>query len=237
MRRFTVAELEEAKTALKNLQLTVPSKNKPDSSLSIHQIEHIKKNLDPNTGGIRYTLTHSGELYLGANHNPQKALATGDLFFKFNARGKLTLTALSNYTDNVYHLFAVLAVVREHQIERVPELQFMQNDPPDTFAVPEAEVSEVLSVSPPKLTESLIAANNPKLINATADLVEDEDEYFEEVCFLEHYTTRKWKGGSSASPGGLFGAQDLKRKQQNRSPVSTADLDAILEEPDLPGYN
>ncbi len=231
MRRFTVAELEEAKTALKNIQLTVLSEHKPESSLSIHQIKHIKNNLDPNTGGIRYTLTHAGTLYLGSNHNPKNVLATGDLFF--NTRGKIT--ALSNYTDNVHHLFLVLAVLREHQIDSILELQFMQNNPPDTFLIPETERTAILSVVSPHLIASLITANKPTSGHPSDDLLDDEDAYFEEICFLESRTS-KWKGGSSASPVGLFGAQDLDRKRQqyNRSPVTITDL---LEETDLPGYN
>ncbi len=220
MRRFTVAELEEAKDALRKIQLTVLTSTKPETALLLHQLKNIQSHLEPNTGGLRYALPASGELFLRTNFNPHNALATGDLFFSPNNK----VTALSNYTDNVHHLFLVLAILRENQVECAHELQLMQNNPPDTFLISQKEISEVLSVLPPAFVKSLVAVNTPTNLEEAVR----EDEYFEEVCFLEGFNYQKpWKGGSSASPDGLFG-----KRPQRQAPTSIAvDLD------DLPGYN
>ncbi|MDF1646646.1 MAG: hypothetical protein P1U61_06680 [Legionellaceae bacterium] len=210
MRRFTVAELKEAITALNAIRLTVLSNHTPALSLSIHQLDDIKKGLDPNTGGIRYTLARSGQLFFGLNHKSEETLATGDIFF--NQQGKVT--GLSNYTTNINHLFLVVLVLQKHQIKCVPDLQFLQDDPPDTLVVSESELSHIFSGLSSDRTEDLIAANKLTLSNAPDS---EEDELFEEICFLENYYTHmsnKWNQGSSASPNGLF-----SERRHNNTPV------------------
>lgn len=223
MRRFTVAELDEAKRALAKIHLTVLSSTKPETALFLHQLKNIQSLLDPNTGSLRYALPPSGELFLRTNLNPQNALATGDLFF--NPHNKVT--ALSNYTNHVYHLFLVLAVLRENQIEHSHELQFMQNNPPDTFLVSQKEISEILSVLNPAFIALLAAANAPT--DSEHDAL--EDEHFEEICFLERYNTKKWNSGSSASPSGLFGAKDKRRAAQKPTQLASLEVEC-----DLPSY-
>ncbi|MCH9756357.1 MAG: hypothetical protein K0U37_04090 [Gammaproteobacteria bacterium] len=213
MRRFTVAELEKAITALNVIQLTVLPEKKSDASLFIHQLSRIQENLDPNTGGIRYTLTRSGELHFGSSsHDAEQTLATGDLFF--NQQGKVT--NLTNYTNNVYSVFLVLLSLQQHPIQFVPKLELIQDGKlPETFTVSEDELSTVFKGLSPHLIKSLMSANTLTPKNRSTE-PEDDDllDIDDEVCFLKSYQGNQWRRGSSASPNGLFG------RRHNNTPVS-----------------